>query len=138
RTPVRAGRQDVAVAEEADLEVLTQAARPSRPGRAGPRRLGQGAKATLAGVAVGLAISVALAWSPSGPARVVAVTSDFRLVVLDRDGRELRQLAADVSVTRGLPRLAVAPDRRTAYVDRARPSRPGERPVPGGIDDIVA
>ena len=65
--------------------------------------------------------------APKGmPQRIVAVTSDFHLVVLDgRTGALLRRLPApEIGTFRGLPELAASPDGSTIYVTGIDPARP--------------
>ena len=59
--------------------------------------------------------------SPRAPSRIVAVTNDGRVVVVDpADGHEIRQLAVDAQPHGG---VAVSPDGRTIYYARLSRAR---------------
>ena len=83
------------------------------------------------------------------PRRIVAVTSGFRLVVLDsRTGRTVRDLGADVGTFRGAPEVAASPDGAAVFFTGIDPVRPpgcrtaGQEtvfrvPVKGGTPTVV-
>lgn len=96
-------------------------------------------------VVVATLIALFVAQRDGGPApaanaaqdRLVVLTSDFKVELIDASGRRVRTLAKDWGVRRYVPGMAVTPDGSTLYMDRDRPTRGGEC-VRSLVEEIVA